>query len=126
MSRMMPCPACGNPGRVNGFKKNGDWFSKCYACGFTLQIPAPTRKLSRFLWNRNWESMTGQTAEDEACGRCDNSFMQKEVKAGLKEYVDTMGQSDPELSWKKYFRQDGAKKKWLKQDDLKKAFNAES
>lgn len=125
MSRMMPCPRCGEGGRVNGFKRRGDWYSKCYACDYVLDIPAPSRKLSRYMWNINWERETGGHADDECCGRTSNSYMQKEIRAGLKEYVETLGQSDTELSWKKYFRVDNKKVKWLKRDDLKEAFNAD-
>lgn len=119
--RMAPCPQCGEKGRVNGFKRHGWWMSKCYACGYTLDIECPSRKISRYIWNRNWENITGQKLEDEATGRASNSYMKKEIQAGIKKYVDTMGASGD--SWKDCFedRRRHAHKMWKKKDKLKEA-----
>lgn len=111
---MAPCPKCGESGGINGFKKHGWWQTKCYRCGYVLDIECPSRKISRYIWNRNYENVTGETLEDEMCGRMPNSFMKKEVRAGIRDYVDTMGASG--TAWKDCFedRPRHAHKMWKK------------
>lgn len=100
--RMAHCPKCGG-GNVNSFKDEGNlWHATCYnkECRFTTKVGMPTRKLSRYNWNLLYESMTGETLPDEACGRQSSAFMKKEASAGASELVRCFA-SDDLARWEK-------------------------
>lgn len=82
--RMAPCPVCGEH-NVNGKKrKDGTWESLCFNCGYEVfNEKTISRKLARYLWNLNYEKMTGNKLPDEMCGRQKGAYMKKEKRAGL-------------------------------------------
>lgn len=84
--RLAHCPMC-HGHNVNNYKKREKWFTKCYDCGYTSTNPLPSRKLSRYSWNLNYERLTGEKLPDEACGRQKGAFMKKEKRAGLDQEV---------------------------------------
>lgn len=115
--RMSPCPVC-HQRNVNGFKKKQKWYSTCYnkECRFTTEVGMPTRKMSRYNWNRLYEHMTGETLPDEVCGRQDRAFMKKEIAAGVLELVDCFTQEDFE-KWEKKYSYDSID--WVKEKGKK-------
>lgn len=116
--RMAPCPVCGKTA-PNGFKKGNKWYSKCYnkECGYTTEVGMPTRKMSRFNWNLNYECLTGETLPDEMTGRQNGAYMKKEIRCGVPELVQCFSQKDFE-SWEQIY--DYSKIDWVK-DKGKKA-----
>ena len=101
--RMAKCPMCGKPA-PNGFKKGNKWYSKCYnkECGYTTEVGMPTRKMSRFNWNLNYERLTGETLPDEMTGRQKGAYMKKEIRCGVPELVQCFSQEDFEKWEEKY------------------------
>lgn len=93
--RMASCPKCGEH-NVNGYKKRGGWLSKCYACGYTSEVPLPSRKLSRYCWNINYERLTNEKLSDEVCGRMNDSFTEKEKENGLNKMIHWFTKVDKE------------------------------
>lgn len=101
--RMAACPMCGQH-NVNGFKKHNKWYSKCYnkECLFQTPVGMPTRKMSRYNWNRLYEHITDEILPDEPCGRQDRAFMKKEIRCGVPELVDCFTQEDFDKWSEKY------------------------
>lgn len=101
--RMAPCPVCGKTA-PNGFKKGNKWYSKCYnkECGYTTEVGMPTRKMSRFNWNLNYERLTNETLPDEMTGRQKGAYMKKEIRCGVPELVQCFTQEDFEEWEEKY------------------------
>lgn len=93
--RMASCPNCGEH-NVNGYKKRGGWLSKCYNCGYTSEVPLPSRKISRYCWNLNYERLTGETLPDEACGRQKGAFTKRERREGEDKMIYWFTQEDKE------------------------------
>lgn len=93
--RMAACPNCGEH-NVNGYKKRGGWLSKCYNCGYTSEVPLPSRKISRYCWNLNYERLTGETLPDEACGRQKGAFTKRERREGEDKMIYWFTQEDKE------------------------------
>ena len=111
--RMAKCPICGKTA-PNGFKKGNKWYSKCYnkECGYTTEVGMPTRKMSRFNWNLNYERLTGETLPDEMTGRQKGAYMKKEIRCGVPELVQCFTQEYFENWEKKY---DISKVDWVKE-----------
>lgn len=111
--RMAPCPVCGKTA-PNGFKKGNKWYSKCYnkECGYTTEVGMPTRKMSRFNWNLNYERLTGETLPDEMTGRQKGAYMKKEICCGVPELVQCFTQEDFENWEEKY---DISRIDWVKE-----------
>lgn len=101
--RMAKCPMCGKTA-PNNFKKGNKWYSKCYnkECGYTTEVGMPTRKMSRFNWNLNYERLTGETLPDEMTGRQNGAYMKKEIRCGVPELVQCFSQEDFE-KWKEKY-----------------------
>lgn len=101
--RMASCPKCGLH-NVNGVKNKDKWYSKCFnkECNFITEVGMPTRKISRYNWNRLYEHETGEELPDDACGRQERAFMKKELKAGLDKLVDCFTQEDF-AEWEKHY-----------------------
>ena len=110
--RMAPCPVC-NGKNVNNFKKNNKWYSTCYSkeCRYTTEVGMPTRKMSRFNWNLNYERLTGETLPDEMTGRQKGAYMKKEIRCGVPELVQCFTQEDFENWEEKYDYKDS---NWVK------------
>ena len=101
--RMAPCPVC-NGKQVNNFKRKNRWYSTCYnkECRYTTDVGMPTRKMSRFNWNLNYERLTGETLPDEMTGRQKGAYMKKEIRCGVPELVQCFTQEDFEKWEEKY------------------------
>lgn len=110
--RMAKCPMCGQH-NVNGFKKHNKWYSTCYnkECRYTTEVGMPTRKMSRFNWNLNYERLTGEILPDEMAGRQKGAYMKKEIRCGVPELVQCFSQKDFE-SWEQTY--DYSKINWVK------------
>lgn len=115
--RMAKCPVCGRH-NVNGFKKNSKWYSTCYnkECRYTTEVGMPTRKMSRFNWNLNYEHLTGEVLPDEMTGRQKGAYMKKEIQCGVPELVNCFTQEDFEKWSEKY---DYKKIDWVKEKGKK-------
>lgn len=102
--RMAPCPMCGGK-NTNGFKKNNKWYSTCYnkECRYTTEVGMPTRKMSRYNWNLNYEHITGEKLPDEMCGRQRGSFMKKEIRCGVPQLVHCFSKEDFD-NWSKQYK----------------------
>lgn len=109
--RMAKCPMCGQH-NVNGFKKHNKWYSTCYnkECRYTTEIGMPTRKMSRFNWNLNYERLTDETLPDEMTGRQNGAYMKKEIRCGVPELVQCFSQKDFE-NWEQIY--DYSKINWV-------------
>lgn len=72
----------------------------------------PTRKMSRFNWNLNYEHLTGETLPDEMTGRQKGAYMKKEIRCGVPELVQCFSQEDFKKWGEKY---DYSKINWVKE-----------
>lgn len=109
--RMAKCPICGQH-NVNGFKNNNKWYSTCYnkECRYTTEVGMPTREMSRFNWNLNYERLTGEILHDEMTGRQKSAYTKKEIRCGVPELVQCFSQKDFE-NWEQIY--DYSKINWV-------------